>query len=349
MRQQTIYVLHKNGADGHYNALEHLLDKEHISIKYREFSIVSNFFKSIVKLNLNLFKKQCVNTLFLLYLLISKGKKIVLGIAPFDSKLTRLKSLLKHHKIFYHTSWACWDGTFHPKSKHNTPKVKQYWKDFLEKDVAHIFAVTHKSKTQLTENFEINSEKISVVYHSLNNSFFRSSHHIDKKPSSFIYLGRMLPQKGIPELITFFSKQENAELTLVGNGPCTADMTQLKNSNIRHIDFIKNKEELIDLIAEHEYLVLFSKKTSKWEELFGMVIIECMAQGTIPIATNHTGPKEIITEDVGYLCEEHEILKVLDQKIKTGTFDIERSEKAKNVAKSYHVETISNYWKAILN
>lgn len=349
VRQKTIYVLHKNGADNHYIALKHLLQTENATLEFREFSILSKTFKSLLKLNFKALKKQLINLSFILQLVFTKNKKVVLGIAPFDSKLLQLKRLLKNHKTYYHTSWACWDGTFHPKTKKNTPRVKQAWKAFLEFQVEHIFAVTNAAKNQLLLNYKIKDTKISVVFHALHETFFKTNKTIAKKPLSFIYLGRMLPQKGIPELLNFFLKQENVSLTLVGDGPSIANLNLEKNTNIRHFSHIENKELLVSLIAEHEFLVLYSKKTTKWEELFGMVIIECMSQGTIPIATNHTGPKEIITGDVGYLCEEHEMINMLQERITLDRFDKKKSEKARIRAKSFHVAQISNNWRAILN
>jgi hypothetical protein len=93
MGKKTVYILHKNGADSHYIALKYLLDQHDIQIKFREFSVLANFFKSITKLNFQLFKKQCINAVFLLKLVLTKNQKVVLGIAPFDKKLVNLSRL----------------------------------------------------------------------------------------------------------------------------------------------------------------------------------------------------------------------------------------------------------------
>jgi len=346
---KTVYILHKNGANNHYIALASLLKQHNVTIKYREFSVLSTLFKAIITLDFNLLKKQIINFFFLTSLLYSKDRKIILGIAPFDSKLSKLLFILKKHKIYYHTSWTCWDKSFHPKTKKNTVKVFSTWENFIENIVIHIFSVTKKSKNQLLNNYTISEKKISVVYHAINKDFFIQT-GIKKKPNSFIYYGRLVPQKGIRELVTFFSKNTEGTLTIIGDGKEKNTVLKFANEykNINYIAHISNKQDLIEEISKHQYLALNSIRNKKWEELFGLVIIECMAQGVIPIATNHSGPKEIISKDVGYLCKEGDMLSIISKIIKRNYFDKTMSIKAKEKANLYLTESIAKKWQAIL-
>ena len=350
MHQKIIYVLHKNGANSHYNALNFLLQQNSIKLKYREFSLFSSLFKGLISFNFVSLKKQCVNLGFLITLLVTKNKKIVLGIAPFDSKLKRLLFLLKNHNIYYHTSWTYWDKSFHPKYKKNSTRVYESWRFFLEEKVKHIFAVTQQSKNQLLDNYKINDLDISVVYHALHQSFIKTTQK-KKKELSFIYLGRLLPQKGLKELLTFFANRKVATFTIVGDGKEKTMIEDYanKNTNIIYIPYIKDTIEIVNLLALQQYLILNSKKTKKWEELFGLVIIESMSQGVIPVATNHSGPKEIITKDVGYLCNEGEITKILNKLILGDKFDERMSKNAVKAAKFYLEESIAQKWSKILN
>ena len=75
IHSNTIYILHKNGANSHYTALNHLLLNNDTTLEYREFSVFSNLFKSIFSLNGKLFKKQLINFGFIINLLCSKNKK----------------------------------------------------------------------------------------------------------------------------------------------------------------------------------------------------------------------------------------------------------------------------------
>ncbi len=349
MSRKTIYVFHKNGAVSHYYGLAHLCKKKNINLEYREFSIFSKFYKGLIRGRFSLAKKQLVNAGFVFSLLFSSNKKIVLGIAPFDSKLKTLFWILKGHQIYYHTSWVCWDKSFHPKNKNNSPEIFRIWKNFLEKETVHIFTVTQKSKEGLLKNYEINPQKISVVYHSLHTAYTTHLPH-KRIPNSFIYLGRLTPDKGIGELLTFAAANPVLTLTIAGTG----DEENLVKDyagrfpNIHFEGFVSSKEKLIGYISKHQFLVLNSKTTKQWEELFGLIIIEAMSQGTLPIATAHSGPKEIISPHFGYLFEEGEITPVLAKIVEENSFSEEKSQIAIKHSREYRAEKISIYWKAIL-
>lgn len=347
--QNIIYIFHKNGANSHYLALNHLLKKKGMILEYREFSVFSKVAKAILTLNGKLLKKQLNNFFFIISLILTKNKKVVLGIAPFDSKLKSLLRILQNHKVFYHTSWTYWDKSFHPKQKNNSPNVYKTWCQFLEEKCLHIFAVSKQSKNQLLKNYNISNKKVSVVYHSLD-AVYNNEFEINKKPLSFIYFGRLVPEKGLKELLDYFEKQDNAILTIVGDGK-EKHLIKLKtnNTSIRWIPYITNKQKLAQLLSTQQYLILNSKKTHKWEELFGIAIIEAMSQGVIPIATNHSGPKEIIKENIGYLTEEGKIILVISKLIDKRNFDLTMSNNARLEAKKYFQESIAQRWQPILS
>ena len=171
MSKKEVYILHKNGAPNHYIALDFLLEKHGIKLKHREFSILSTAFKALLRMDGKRFYKQIVNACFMINLLFSKNKVVVIGIAPFDHKLNIILKFLKKHHCYYHTSWTYWDLSFHPKTKKVTEKVLATWKNFIENKVLHIFAVTLQSKKQLLQNYSITDAKIHVVNHSIDEAF----------------------------------------------------------------------------------------------------------------------------------------------------------------------------------
>ncbi len=346
---KKIYVLHKNGAPSHYYALEHLASKNGYKIAYREFSVFSKWYKGIIKGNWKLVNKQFTNAAFMLSLIFSKNKKVVLGIAPFDPKLKSLLRVLKGHQLYYHTSWTYWDGNFHPKKKKNTPKVMQAWKSFLENHCQHIFTVNEQGKSQLTHHYTIPKLAVSVVYHALHPDF-ENQLIKERKRNSFIYIGRLTPEKGIEELLDFFTSTSDATLTIIGDGKMAPEVASASKShpNIVYKGYVAGKEALKKELASHQYLVLNSKKTEKWEELFGIIIIEAMSQGVLPVATTHSGPKEIIDESFGYLFEEGKITSTLAKLLTVSSFTGEKSNNAIKASKNYTIEALSDNWKAIL-
>lgn len=345
-------MLHKSGANSHYIGLKTLLEKENRKVIFREFSIISTLFKSLIKLKFALFGKQLVNAFFLFGLLISKDKKVVLGIAPYDYKLRNILVFLKNHTIYYHTSWTCWDGSFYPKKKRVTPDLKAFWKDFIEYKTQHIFAVSQKTKDELLQNYTLPDSKISVVYHSLNEKFFNENVSKQKagEKLKFVYAGRLRPEKGLDEILEFFAENPDKELTLAGTGELKHKVEEFSNahSNIRYAGQINEPQKLAQLFGVSHYLILNSKKTAKWEELFGMVLIEAMACGCIPITTNHTGPKEVIDSGQnGYLIEEGKIADFLNG-LTPENYSVEMQRNVVQKGKEFTKSNIAKRWKAVL-
>lgn len=352
MENKIIYVLHKSGANSHYTGLEEFCQQNGYEVRYREFSVESTLFKSILKFNFKLFRKQLVNAKFLKSLPQNKNWKVVLGIAPYDYKLPGLLKKLENHQVYYHTSWTNWDGSFVPNTKHQTPELTEVWKEFIEKKSQHIFAVSSKTKDELLKNYELSPEKISVVYHSLNSKHFNSGKSQQKPETNleFIYAGRLIPNKGLDELLKFFAENPDKNLKIAGKGKLKSLVEQYaqNHSNIQYLGQISNPNELGKQFGQSHYLVLNSKKSGKWEELFGMVLIEAMACGAIPIATLHTGPKEIIEHNnSGYLVEENQMIEFLSN-LTPKSYSVEIKNNAIKAAKEYELEGISQRWKAIL-
>ncbi|MDN3593374.1 glycosyltransferase [Zunongwangia endophytica] len=348
MKEKKVYILHKNGANRHYAGLQYLLEMQGGSIYYREFSIFTKIAKAVKRLDSQLFIKQISNLFFLINLVFSKNKKVVLGIPPFDKKLIFLLKILKHHRLFYHTSWTCWDKSFHPKKHEHKKGVMKAWNFFLEKKVEYIFTVTKESSQQISSNFKVDNDRLVVVAHSLTIDF-KDIYNYDKEDNSFIYLGRLVPQKGIEQMLSCFSKKPSAKLTIIGAG-CDQSLVEdfsKRFKNIEYLPYINNKKALSKIMARHQYLILNSQKTEKWEELFSLIIIEGMSLGLIPISSDHTGPKEIITEKTGYLFEEGKIEEALEFVLAKG-YNPMLAKNAIKQSKQYYPEKIAEHWKPIL-
>lgn len=344
---ETVYIFHKQGANSHYLGLDYLLKTKKKQIKFREFSVVTLWAISLKTLDYKLFLKQFINLAFLISLIFTRNKKIVFGIAPFDYKIFGLLRLLKKHRIYYHTSWACWDKSFHPKKKKNSEIVFKRWQNFLEDEVEHIFCVTNKSKAELLENYNIPSEKINVVHHALH-PVFSTEALVKKKENSFIYYGRIVSQKGIRELLEYFSENPEKTITLIGDGNQRFLIEKYTEEypNIIYKNKTENIEDLKQELASHEYLLL----NAKWEELFSLVIIESMSQGVIPVSSALTGPKEIIQDgENGILFNEGELEKAL---IRLKNHDLNKPKITKNAIQSsrrYDRQNIAKNWHPILN
>ncbi len=340
--QNRIYILHEYGEKSHYEALQKLLEEYNIKLEFFEFACIKGIIKELLHRNWRKAKKELYNCQFLLNLFFTERKKIILGIAPFDYRLIILQKLLAKHKVYYHTSWPYWDETFYPKKRFVNAYVKKQWKDFLNDKVEAIFCVTQNTKNNIAHYLEKDKE-IFVVYHAYDEKIFFDQNL--KKEIDFLYVGRLVKEKGIEELLDIFAKKEET-LLIVGEGVLEEKVRRYakKYDNISYLPK-QTKKELAKFYNKSRFFLLNSQKTVFWEELFGMVLIESMACGSIPMATNHTGPQEILANGVyGILYNEGELETLL------GSVEIQKKKFfIMKRAKEFTSENIKKRWRRILD
>ena len=348
MDKKIIYVLHEYGANSHYNALVALAKKNGYKVAFRRFTLVRQFKNSIKKQYS--WKDFFLDIYFFLCLPFMKGCKIVLGIAPFNSQLVWLIKILRKQEVYYHTSYTHWDGTImaHPtKSK----AVLSTWRFFTSKFVKHIFVVSEKTKDELVLNKFAHSIDISVVKHSFNVPIEPNVSR--RKTNTFIFVGRIVKEKGIEELLDYFSQNKNASLIIVGDGKLVNKVVEYarKYNNIKYLGYCNTLNKLIPLYHSASFVLMNSHRTKVWEELFGIALIEGMACGCIPIATDHPGPLEIITNGVnGFICKEGDIKSAIKKAIDMSDEQYKlMSESAFCVGQSYYCYNMASKWSAILN
>jgi glycosyltransferase involved in cell wall biosynthesis len=121
------------------------------------------------------------------------------------------------------------------------------------------------------------------------------------RPIKILFVGRMVPYKGGDILIDAIAEMARAGdviLTMVGEGPHRAALEcQVKEleleSFVKFVDFVPHTE----VAAYFQQSDLFGFPSLR--EFGGAVVIEALAQGTVPIVVNYGGPPEFITEETG--------------------------------------------------
>lgn len=350
MQTKMVYVLHEYGSNSHYNGLKVLCQNHHIKLVFREFRFLHLIGSGIEHKNICRILKQFTNFFFLFSLVFSRNKIIVLGMHPYDWRLPILAFLLSNHHVFYHSSFTAWNPSEMEKNKNTSERKLARIKNFINKKVIHIFAVTQRAKESMCSFTKIKESKVSVVYHSYifplrpGNTYPSINH--------YIYVGRMNKQKGIEEICEYFSLHPSLILTLIGNGddmPYVKKMVS-KYKNIQYVGYVKGLSNLMPYYQKNAYFILNSKRTNEWEELFGQVLIEAMACGCVPISVNHSGPKEIISDKKdGFLFPEGELNNILDE-----VSSLEKNKyqelrlNAIATGKSYSANEIAKRWEPII-
>jgi glycosyltransferase involved in cell wall biosynthesis len=114
------------------------------------------------------------------------------------------------------------------------------------------------------------------------------------KIKDFVFLGRLVSDKGADmcvELLHELKERDGSEysLTIIGDGAEMENLMQLAKdykveNQVRFLGFLTGKN-IVRELNQHRYLLV----PSRWEEPFGIVALEGMACGCIPIVSDGGG------------------------------------------------------------
>lgn len=300
-------ILHEYGEKSHYLGAINAGMNNNEKIVFREFSTVRLIIKNIRSKRYSLALKAINDFFYLSFCFIFpfllKNEVVVIGMAPLDFRVLFFNRLLKHANVVYHSSWMLWDGSKYPKEPRLFKRLVKYsWSRFLHERVSSFAVVTEAVKKQLVEYLNIPQEKIVVVYHSFDDSVFNDNLRSDKEQINVIFVGRLVIEKGIDDYLSIAKQNPRINFLIIGDGPEKEKIKSIINSekNISFIGFVSDKNILSSYYKSSDFILLPSKRNLVWEELFGMVLIEAMACGCIPICTDHTGPKTILNNSALY-------------------------------------------------
>lgn len=347
---KNIIILHEYGSPNHFRGLVSLLNQKGIGYSFYELNWWSKIKKGIKQGSFPLIYRGIRNFVFLQILPFLSRRKVILSIAPYNPQMVSLRRKLKRHQSFFFISYTIWDQSMFVHDYYGDENVLAEWREFLLEDTTHIFAVSEKTKSEMVKNNFAVASKVSVVYHSYKIRINPLPVH--DKTNSFISVGGLTASKGTEELLKIFANRPELQLTLVGEGDLKALVLEYcKNCpNIIYKGFIKDQRKLFSLYQESSFLLLNSHRTKTWEELFGMVLIEGSACGLIPVATDHSGPKEIITDGInGFICDEGSIIRGIERCIALNSeqYISIRAAAIENGSRFY-VERIAKRWESIL-
>ncbi len=347
---KNVIILHEYGSPQHFHGLTYLLREKGYKYSYYEVEFIKQLKLAIRLLSFNYLYRAVRNFLFFLTFPLRKKTKVILSIAPYNNKLLWIRKLLKKHDSYFFISYTVWDQSMYVYGFDNNPNVLPVWHKFLMEDIKHTFVVSEKAKVEMLKNGFAKENKISVVNHSYTTPI---SPELDRKKGNvFISASQMAQHKGIEELLVYFAEHPELRLILVGKGPLVSLVNTYteKYFNIEYRGYISDQEKLFCVYQEANFFILNSHKTETWEELFGMVLLEASACGVIPVATNHSGPCEIINDGVnGFICKEGEITKGIEKCVQMNDLEYKsfRDNAIKN-GQQYYVKEIAKKWVKIL-
>ncbi len=94
------------------------------------------------------------------------------------------------------------------------------------------------------------------------------------------YVGRLMPEKGIADLLTALRDLEEVKALIIGSGPDEPELRRLAGRHNILAEFVAAlpQEDLPDWYSRMDILVLPSRTTRKWAEQFGRVLVEAADQ-----------------------------------------------------------------------
>ena len=180
--------------------------------------------------------------------------------------------------------------------------LKPYQKIFFKqviKNALKIIVLTKEYKNFFKENYNCTQE-IIVIPNGVKEEFFINKKRNNNKRINLLYVGRLSPEKNIPNLIEAFSilKNKNLNLNIVGEGEKRQEIENLiKLKKLKNVILHGRKEgkELIEVYKNSDIFLLASNS-----EGLPLVLLEAMASKTPIIASDVRGIHELI-KGVGIL------------------------------------------------
>lgn len=138
----------------------------------------------------------------------------------------------------------------------------------------------------------------TVVENAYNDKLFVKNNTAPQRTKRFVFLGRVVSDKGADmaiEAIDKLKKQQASQnlgdisLTVIGEGKDLAKLKQyVKELEIEDLITFEGSltgERLVSSLNQHDYLLV----PSRWEEPFGIVALEGLACGCIPVVSDGGG------------------------------------------------------------
>lgn len=180
----------------------------------------------------------------------------------------------------------------------NIPNIKRIQQEFQIAD--YILVPSTFSKKCLINN-GVSPSKIKVLpygskFQIIEDKSFRYSKNGDSL--RLVYVGQIQQKKGVKYLLeaidSLLIEGLDIELNLIGN--IYGDPSKYKKyKSFNHIGYL-DKDELSRFLKSSDILILPSLFDS-----FGLVVLEAMSMGVMPIVSENTGAADCVTEDVGYV------------------------------------------------
>ena len=234
-------------------------------------------------------------------------------------------------------------------------KIRKFVHCFGFKVSDGIIAISQSVANSLVKYLNVEKNKIRLIYNGVSiNKFFNNKNKNDDNKIKFTFVGRLIKEKGVQNILQVFSKIDKNvlnkfEFQIVGDGPYKDDLIELtKELNLPNVYFLGMRNDITSLLSNSDFFI----HLPLWEEGFGIAIIEAMASGNICISLNKGGIPEIVENEIsGFLFDEnidlisHSVCKLINQysNNKLNHIKLNAIERAKQFSIEKFATSLDNY------
>jgi glycosyltransferase involved in cell wall biosynthesis len=235
------------------------------------------------------------------------------------------------------------------------PFPHQNIRNYVLKTAAHAIAGDLEAG-QLLEKAGYPSSQISVIpQYGVNPKLFKKKNvftlkkKLGLKDFTVGYLGRLVPEKGLHNLLAAFSMLNNKKtnLLIVGGGPLRAELEAKASilglaSQVRWVSSL-DQSAVPDYLNCMDTLVLPSITTARWKEQFGRVIIEAQAC-EVPVVGSDSGAIPEVIDKAGLIFPEGNVPKLAGKLHQLKNSTVLR----KNLGQMGHKHVLDHYTNQII-
>ncbi len=268
-RSFSLYFLHASKK----SKFNHIIYSMHPLID--NFSILKNFHNNI--------QNSFINKIKFIFFLYSRKHIIHFYNNLGSSSVNRLLNFFPSSNIIFHERGTVWNARDEDAQvyRSNADKAKI------------ILANSNATKSMLVKRFDINKNKIKVIYNgflSKDENFIPKNNKRYSDKFSVGFLGRLDTPKGVHSLINTAKKLPEYDFFIAGKGILENRLKELSD-NYKNINFVGVIKEPLEFISKMDVMIVPSVR-----EPLGNTIIESGYCKTPVIASNIDGIAEIIKD-----------------------------------------------------
>lgn len=199
-----------------------------------------------------------------------------------------------------------------------------------------VIAISKFVENSVKRGTNLNANKIRLIYNGVDESKILTNQHnyLGNHIIKIIFIGRLIPQKGLNSVISILSKIENKiefHLTIVGTGYYEKELLQLVEISgiLNKVSFVGDRNDVPQMLSQQDVFIHFPN----WEEGFGLTIVEALMSGLICVCNNKGAIEEIIDNEINGYIFSSDSIDYIAQKVSEILLEL-GSEKNANIRKN---------------